>query len=75
MALTSYAQAAAWRGDIKRYTSRVGRCRRGRRTPGAGDFQDARRLSAHEIATLAKWADAGAPEGDPKDLPAAALQR
>ena len=69
MALTSYAQAAAWRGDIRRYTS-------SRQMPpwkadvGAGDFQDARRLSAHEIAILAKWADAGAPEGDPKDLPA-----
>ncbi len=69
MALTSYAQAAAWRGDIKRYTE-------SRQMPpwkadaGAGDFQDARRLSGHEIATLAKWADAGAPEGDPKDLPA-----
>lgn len=68
MALTSYSQAAAWRGDIKRYTQ-------SRQMPpwkadaGAGDFQDARRLSAHEIATLAKWADAGAPEGDPKDLP------
>ena len=71
MALTSYAQAAAWRGDIKRYTA-------SRQMPpwkadaGAGDFQDARRLSAHEIATLAKWSDAGAPEGDPKDLPAPA---
>ena len=37
--------------------------------PGAGDFQDARRLSQKEITTLAKWADSGAPEGNPKDLP------
>ena len=68
MPLNSYAQAAAWRGDIKRYTSSRS-MPPWKADPGAGDFQDARRLSAHEIATLAKWADAGAPEGDPKDLP------
>ena len=68
MALTSYSQAAAWRGDIKRYTqNRV--MPPWKADPGAGDFQDARRLSGAEIATLAKWADSGAPEGDPKDLP------
>ena len=71
MALTSYAQAAAWRGDIKRYTQSR-QMPPWKADPGAGDFQDARRLSDHEIATLAKWADAGAPEGDPKDLPAPA---
>ena len=71
MALTSYAQAAAWRGDIKRYTSSR-QMPPWKADPNAGDFQDARRLSTHEIATLAKWADAGAPEGDPKDLPAPA---
>jgi thiol-disulfide isomerase/thioredoxin len=68
MALTTYAQAAAWRGDIKRYTESR-QMPPWKADPGAGDFQDARRLSGHEIATLAKWADAGAPEGDPKDLP------
>ena len=71
MALTSYAQAAAWRGDIKRYTqSHV--MPPWKADPNAGDFQDARRLSNKEITTLAKWADSGAPEGDPKDLPAPA---
>ena len=38
--------------------------------PGCGDFQDARLLTADEIATLAAWADAGAPEGNAADLPA-----
>jgi hypothetical protein len=33
------------------------------------DFRDPRRLSDADIKTLAAWADAGAPEGDPKDLP------
>ncbi|HYI09249.1 MAG TPA: ascorbate-dependent monooxygenase [Thermoanaerobaculia bacterium] len=37
---------------------------------GCGDFLDERRLSDAEIATLAKWADAGAPEGNRADLPA-----
>jgi len=68
MALTSYTQAAAWRGDIKRYTQSR-QMPPWKADPGSGDFLDARRLSAKEIATLAQWADAGAPEGDPKDLP------
>ncbi|MBL8796956.1 MAG: ascorbate-dependent monooxygenase [Planctomycetia bacterium] len=37
---------------------------------GHGDFQGARRLSENEIALLARWAETGAAEGDPKDLPA-----
>ncbi|MGI4788826.1 MAG: redoxin domain-containing protein [Janthinobacterium lividum] len=68
MPLTSYTQAAAWRGDIKRYTESR-QMPPWHADPGYGDFQDSRRLSAHEVATLAKWADAGAPEGSPKDLP------
>ena len=37
--------------------------------PGCGDFRDARRLSDADVATLAAWVDAGAPEGNPADLP------
>jgi hypothetical protein len=37
---------------------------------GCGDFRDERRLSDAEISTIAKWADAGAPEGNRSDLPA-----
>ncbi len=37
---------------------------------GYGDFRNVRRLSDEDLKTLAKWADASAPEGDPKDLPA-----
>lgn len=36
---------------------------------GFGEFYDERRLSDDELALLANWAKAGAPEGDPKDLP------
>jgi hypothetical protein len=36
---------------------------------GCGDFKDERRLTDGEIDTLAKWVDAGAPEGNRADLP------
>jgi hypothetical protein len=39
--------------------------------PRYGHFQNDPSLKAAEIETLAKWADAGAPEGNPKDAPAA----
>ena len=35
-----------------------------------GTFEAERLLSAEEIDTIVKWADAGAPEGAPNDLPA-----
>src|SRR3954470_21173807 len=34
--------------------------------PAHGTFNNDRRLSEAEIATMAAWVDAGAPEGDPK---------
>ena len=34
-----------------------------------GEFSGDRRLSAREIETLVRWADAGAPEGDAADAP------
>jgi hypothetical protein len=37
--------------------------------PGVGHFINDRSLSAAEIATLVRWADTGAPEGNPKDAP------
>lgn len=39
--------------------------------PGFGHFMDERRLSDREIGLLAAWAEAGAPQGDPADLPPA----
>ena len=36
---------------------------------GIRDFQNDRSLTDAEIDTLVRWADAGAPMGDPKDLP------
>ena len=37
---------------------------------GCGEFRDERRLSDDEIDTIEKWVAAGAPEGNPSQLPA-----
>jgi hypothetical protein len=37
--------------------------------PKYGHFANDRRLSDADVSTLSAWADAGAPEGDPKDKP------
>lgn len=37
--------------------------------PGFGDFVEPRRLSDPELTTLVRWIEAGAPEGDPAQLP------
>jgi mono/diheme cytochrome c family protein len=39
--------------------------------PGAGHFADERRLTDDQVATIARWVDAGTPEGDKTDLPIA----
>lgn len=38
-------------------------------TPGYGEFAGVRRLDDSEIATVERWAEAGAPRGDSADLP------
>ena len=68
-ALTTYKQARRWAADIKEYT-------RNRQMPpwmptGGVAMHGERKLTDKEIATLAAWADAGTPEGDPKDAPPA----
>ncbi len=37
--------------------------------PAIGHFSNARRLSDEQKSTISRWAEAGAPEGDPQDLP------
>jgi len=39
--------------------------------PAIGHFKNARRLTDAQKATIVEWVNAGAPEGDPKDLPEA----
>lgn len=66
--LTTYREAAPWAHAIKFMTAT-------RKMPpwkpaaGCGDFADARGLSAEQIATIGRWVDAGAPEGDRSQLP------
>jgi len=38
--------------------------------PGIGEYSNDRRLSDREVQTIVRWVDAGAPEGNPADLPA-----
>jgi hypothetical protein len=38
--------------------------------PAIGHFVNERRLTDAQKSTIARWVDAGAPEGDPNDLPA-----
>ena len=42
------------------------------RRSAVGAFANDPRLSAEDIATISRWVDAGAPQGDPKDMPDAA---
>jgi hypothetical protein len=68
MAFTSYAAVRPWAKAIKQAVVT--------RTmppwladPHYGQFRNDRRLSDEAIRTISNWADAGAPEGDAKDLP------
>jgi len=66
--LLTYEQAAAWAQEIKRTTT-------ARIMPpwkaahGFGDLAGERRMPDGEIATLTRWVDGGAPEGDPRRMP------
>jgi hypothetical protein len=66
--LLSYADAAKRAAFLVEVT-RSRRMPPWKPVPGYGDFLDDRRLSDAQLATLAAWAAAGAPEGDAKDLP------
>jgi peroxiredoxin len=66
--LTNYKESKPWASAIAHYTSRR-LMPPWKATPGHGDFVDSRWLSEKELATLAQWAKAGAPEGNKKDLP------
>jgi peroxiredoxin len=66
-ALMTYKQAVNWASDIKEYT---GSRKMPPWKPSEGvAFHNQRRLADRDIATLAAWADADTPEGDPKDAP------
>ncbi len=66
--LLSYQEARPWARAIKQAV--VQRTMPPWRAhPGYGEFRNARLLSNRDIDTLVAWADGGATEGDPEDLP------
>jgi len=70
MSLVSYSEVRPWVRSIKRKVE-------GREMPpwyidktvGIQKFANDRSLSEHAIDLISRWVDAGAPEGDPRDLP------
>ncbi|HEY9231112.1 MAG TPA: cytochrome c [Blastocatellia bacterium] len=70
MSLLTYKEARPWARSIKeKVANRV--MPPWHADPHVGEFRNDRRLSDKEIATISAWVDAGAPEGNPRDLPPA----
>jgi hypothetical protein len=69
MSLMTYAEARPWARSIAARVA-AGIMPPWHADPGVAEFDNDRRLSALEKDTIARWVDAGAPEGDPSDLPA-----
>ena len=74
MSLLTYEDARPWARAMKLKTG-LG-TKRGAMPPwgiekniGIQKFKNDRSLSEEEIATIAKWADSGAPRGNPADMP------
>ncbi len=66
--LLSYEQARPWASSIKLVVQQK-IMPPWYADPAYGHFANDRALTAKEISTLVAWANAGAPEGDPKDAP------
>ena len=68
MSLLSYKQVRPWAAAIKEKV--LGRTMPPwLADPHYGQFKNDRRMTQAEIDTIARWADSGAPEGRPQDLP------
>ena len=67
--LLDYAQARKRADDIAAVTAQRSMPPWHASTTEGGPFRGARRLSDRELKTLADWAEAGAPEGDPNAAP------
>ncbi|HEV3136910.1 MAG TPA: redoxin domain-containing protein [Pirellulales bacterium] len=67
--LTSYAEVAGWAETMLEVVGQ-NRMPPWHASPEFGRFSNDRGLSDAEKQLLAAWVEAGAPEGDPKDLPA-----
>lgn len=66
--LLTYADARPNARRIKTFTQ-TGEMPPWKPVAGHGEFAGERRLTQQEIDLIARWVDAGAPEGDPRDLP------
>lgn len=70
MPLTTYQEARPWARSIKnRVVARDMPPFHVDRTIGIQKFKDDPSLSDAEIALIARWVDAGAPQGNPADMP------
>ena len=68
MSFVSYKEARPWAKAIK--TAALSRVMPPwHADPHVNKFSNDRRLSEAELAILSKWADGGAPEGNPADMP------
>src|ERR1700680_4773597 len=71
MSLVTYEEARPWAAAMKqRVETRMMPPWHLDKTVGIQKFQNDFSLSDEQIATIARWVDAGAPQGDPKDMPA-----
>ena len=70
MSLLSYKDARPWARSIKEKVA-TREMPPWHADPHFGQFSNDRRLKQSEIDTIVSWVDAGAPEGNPKDLPPA----
>jgi hypothetical protein len=66
--LLTYEQARPWASSMKRVVSQK-IMPPWYADPTIGHFSNDRSLKQQEISTIVAWANAGAPEGDPKDMP------
>jgi hypothetical protein len=72
MSLLTYQQTKAYAKEIrKRVTARTMPPWFIDKTIGIQNFENDISLNDQQIATIAKWVDEGAPEGNPKDMPPA----
>ena len=70
MSLTNYQEARPWARSIKaRVAARQMPPWHIDKNVGIQEFKNDRSLTDAEIDTITRWVDAGAPMGDPKDMP------
>src|SRR5580704_4257559 len=71
MSLVTYEESRPWAKAIKeRVVTRQMPPWHLDKTVGIKDFQNDISLSDGQMAMIARWVDSGAPQGDPKDMPA-----